>query len=140
MGIGRPMAWPTIWSFCDLAKRVKSGMLSASVAQKPTSPVSAAQVLGPPSTTLAGRLKSSPAGTFIISTTTSRMDAPIISGAAITSSRRIDSGPFQMNQRCTAQNARKHTNCEVLMVCPSAGPARPMPRMFRKPCSASAPK
>jgi len=56
MGMGRPMAWPMTWSFCERAKRVKSGMFSASVAQKPTSPVSAAQVLGPPSTTLAGRL------------------------------------------------------------------------------------
>ena len=115
-------------------------MLSASVAQKPTRPVSAAQVLGPPSTTLAGRLKSWPEGTFITSTTTSAMDAMIISGAAITSSMRMDSGPFQMNQMCTAQNARKHMNCEVLMVCPSAGPARFIPRMLRNPCSANAPK
>ncbi|MNY71740.1 hypothetical protein D3C86_2101500 [compost metagenome] len=71
-------------------------MLSASVAQKPTRPVSAAQVLGPPSTTLAGRLNNWLAGTALSSTTTSTMDATIISGAAITSSLRMDSGPFQM--------------------------------------------
>jgi hypothetical protein len=33
---GRPRIWPTIWLFCELAKRLKSGMLSDSVAQKPT--------------------------------------------------------------------------------------------------------
>ena len=33
---GRPTIWPTIWLFCDLAKRLKSGMLSDNVAQKPT--------------------------------------------------------------------------------------------------------
>ena len=33
---GSPTIWPTIWLFCDLAKRLKSGMLSDSVAQKPT--------------------------------------------------------------------------------------------------------
>ena len=37
---GRPMDWPTICCFCPLAKRVKLGMLSESVAQKPTIPVS----------------------------------------------------------------------------------------------------
>jgi hypothetical protein len=66
IGNGRPTAWPKVWSFCDRAKRVKSGMFSARVAQKPTSPVSAPQVLGPPSTTLAGRLNSCSAGTLAI--------------------------------------------------------------------------
>src|SRR5215207_7416120 len=33
---GRPRIWPTTWLFCELAKRLKSGMLSESVAQNPT--------------------------------------------------------------------------------------------------------
>ncbi|MNW02771.1 hypothetical protein D3C71_1986080 [compost metagenome] len=43
MGTGRPMAWPTTWSRCDRAKRVKSGIFSASVAQKPIMAVSDGQ-------------------------------------------------------------------------------------------------
>src|SRR5215471_12420952 len=38
---GRPIACPAICAFCDFAYRVKSGMLSESVAQNPTIPVNA---------------------------------------------------------------------------------------------------
>ena len=72
--------------------------------------------------------------------TTSAIDATIIIGAAITSSSRTDSRPFQMNQMCSAQKARKHRNCELLIVSPAAGPARPMPSVFSRPCSARPPK
>ena len=34
--VGRATTWPTSWSRCERPKRVKSGMLSDSVAQKPT--------------------------------------------------------------------------------------------------------
>ena len=40
IGTGRPIAWPSIWSFWLRAKRVKSGMLRASVAQRPIMAVS----------------------------------------------------------------------------------------------------
>merc|ERR1719188_1325486 len=36
MKTGRPTAWPTSCARCDVAKRVKSGMLRESVDQKPT--------------------------------------------------------------------------------------------------------
>src|SRR5579871_946817 len=38
---GRPSAWPRTWAFWLLAYRVKSGILSDRVAQKPTMPVRA---------------------------------------------------------------------------------------------------
>src|SRR5215471_12583780 len=40
MAVGRPSAWPTIWARWDVAYRVKSGIFKATVAQKPTMPVS----------------------------------------------------------------------------------------------------
>ena len=40
--VGRPMAWPTIWLFCERAYREKSGMFSERVAQNPIMPVRAA--------------------------------------------------------------------------------------------------
>ena len=43
IGSGRPTVWPMTWSRWVLAKRVKSGMFSASVAQKPTIAVSDGQ-------------------------------------------------------------------------------------------------
>ena len=39
---GRPMICPITWLRCDFAKRLKSGMLSDKVAQKPTIAVNAA--------------------------------------------------------------------------------------------------
>jgi hypothetical protein len=39
---GRPMIWPMTCERCERAKRLKSGMLSDSVAQKPTIAVNAA--------------------------------------------------------------------------------------------------
>ncbi len=67
IGTGRPTDWPTIWSRCDLAKRVKSGMFRASVAQKPTIAVSEGQKVAqnwpaflPPSTNCDGALSRSP--------------------------------------------------------------------------------
>jgi len=39
---GSPMICPTIWLRCDRANRLKSGMFSDNVAQKPTIAVSAA--------------------------------------------------------------------------------------------------
>jgi hypothetical protein len=43
IGNGNPSAWPMAWSRWLFAKRVKSGMFSASVAQKPTIAVSEGQ-------------------------------------------------------------------------------------------------
>ena len=43
MVTGSPTIWPTICARCDFAKRLKSGMLSDSVAQKPTIAVSPAR-------------------------------------------------------------------------------------------------
>ena len=40
---GSPTICPTIWARCDLAKRLKSGMFSDNVAQKPTIAVSPAK-------------------------------------------------------------------------------------------------
>ncbi len=39
---GKPIIWPAIWLRCELAKRLKSGILRDKVAQNPTIAVNAA--------------------------------------------------------------------------------------------------
>src|SRR5260370_41987123 len=104
IGAGSPIDWPTIWSRCDLANRVKSGMFSASVAQKPTIAVSPGQNVAqkrpsflPPATNCDGAdsiVPSPPA--FDVAHQTRAMHMTTLSGADQLSSQRIESVPCRM--------------------------------------------
>src|ERR1700741_3101378 len=109
--VGRPSAWPSAWSRWLFAKRVKSGMLSGSVTQKPTMAVSdgknTLQKLTP-----AGKCDGCarigpipPAAFHAQPSRSSQTD--IRNGADRSSIHLMDSVPFQMKYTLTSQNAAK---------------------------------
>ena len=110
------------------AKRVKSGMFSASVAQKPTMAVSDGQNVGqnwpaflPPSTNCDGASSSGPKPpAFWYTQPSSTKQIAIFSGAVYVSSLRIAFMPCTMNQNWIAQNARKQISWAPLMPRPSS--------------------
>eukprot|EP01031_Cornospumella_fuschlensis_P051887 gene51887-63445_t len=126
------MAWPMSWSRCVLAKRVKSGMFSASVAQKPTIAVSDGQNTAenwpaflPPSTNAEGWSRMGPKPPALSQAHhSSTKQMTILIGAVQVSSLRMASMPCTTNQNCSAQNSRKQPNCAALM--PSTGSGSPV--------------
>src|SRR3990170_1870275 len=115
MVVSSPRAWPAIWSRWDLAYRVKSGILSESVAQYPTIAVTQGRNrvpndLGP---SLLPRRTSELASIglmpppFAAAHQSSARPITIRNGADSVSSHLIDSVPFQTNHRLMSQNAAK---------------------------------
>ena len=104
IGAGRPIDWPITWSRCERAKRVKSGIFSASVAQKPTIAVSPGQNVAqnrpsflPPATNCEGAESIEPMPpAFDVAHQTSAMHITILIGADQLSSQRIESVPCTM--------------------------------------------
>src|SRR5688572_17142215 len=102
MGMGSPTAWPITWSRWLRAKRVKSGMLSASVAQNPTIAVSEGQNVAqnrpsllPPGSNCEGEDIMVPKPPALLSAHhTSTRHITILIGADQVSSQRIESVPF----------------------------------------------
>ncbi len=112
---GRPMAWPTIWARWLFAKREKSGMLSESVAQKPTWAVrlapktvqKAAEV-----SNLSGWAKMGPNPSAADQAQpTSATPTRRRKGALRVSSHLIASMPRRMMATLMAQKARKAASC-----------------------------
>src|SRR3954463_10487782 len=108
MVVGSPRAWPHTWAFCDFAKRVKSGMFSESVAQKPTIAVSCGTktrqnspgVLNFEPCEKSSRTEPS----FHVAHQSRASPATIRNGAAHDSSHLIESIPCHTKCRFTAQN------------------------------------
>jgi hypothetical protein len=97
MVVGRPRACPQVCAFCDLPYRVKSGMFSDSVDQKPIMPIrdgqNSFQKL-PPQPSLDGWSSSGPNPPALLLIQISITSAPTITnGAAQFSKRRIVSMP-----------------------------------------------
>src|SRR5579875_3825641 len=104
IGRGSPIDCPIIWSRCVRAKRVKSGMLSASVAQKPTIAVRPGQNVAqnmpsflPPATNCDGAESIDPMPPALeVAHHTSATHITTLIGADQLSSQRIESVPCQM--------------------------------------------
>ena len=102
--VSRPRLWPMAWSFWLLTKRVKSGMLSESVAQKPTIAVrpgrnrvkkkSKNERSARPCTSASDSARIAPRlPTFVMAQTSSATPARIRNGAASVSSHLMLSVP-----------------------------------------------
>ncbi len=145
---GRPIACPTIWSRWVRAKRVKSGMLSASVPQKPTIAVKAGQKLGqncpalaPPGAKAEGAVKIGPTPPARSSAhQTSAAHTAILIGAVQVSSRRTIVSPFCRNRIWTSQKAAKAISCPAPISSVGNGvPARLRPAITPSRVSSASP-
>jgi len=109
--VGRPKAWPRIWARWSLAKRERSGMLSASVAQKPTMAVSEGTKKtknSRPVWNLLGRARIGPRPPArAIAQPRSASPATIKNGAAQASSRLIELLPRTTIYMFQSQKAKK---------------------------------
>src|ERR1700712_938639 len=116
MGAGKPIVCPMIWSFCERANRVKSGMFNASVAQKPTMAVSPGQNVAqnkpsflPPATNCEGCASIAPTPpAFDVAHHTSARHMMILIGADQLSRKRMEAVPRKMKYSWISQKNRKH--------------------------------
>ena len=107
---GNPTTCPTICARCDLAKRLKSGMFSDNVAQKPTIAVRPAKKIAQNEASagrVGGRASSSLTEACGQAHTSRPTPTSISSGAAMTSSHLIDSEPRSTTQTLATQKMKK---------------------------------